>query len=183
MTKNTLHLHTIRQSSPLSRQKITWTWHFRVKTVVGFHRSDIRPFRIDPVWNKKTWSESVGRNKKTEPLSSYTRIFAPYVSLQSAAGFCIPQRLQQQAYARSCTCALAEWLLSSVTTIEMIHTTHTRRSALPSDNHMMISLFASFLKPRSHHANWTGLNSRVLNTCKPTERSQLAINWSSRIPT
>jgi len=28
--------------------KMTWAWHFRIKTVAGFHRSDIRPFRIDP---------------------------------------------------------------------------------------------------------------------------------------
>jgi len=43
--------------------KITYAWHFRIKTVAGFHRSDIRPFRVDPAWIKKTRSESVGRNK------------------------------------------------------------------------------------------------------------------------
>jgi len=45
--------------------KITWAWHLRVKTVAGFHRSDIRPFRINTVLTleSKMRSKSVGRNK------------------------------------------------------------------------------------------------------------------------
>ena len=34
------------QAYTSQRRAVTWTWHFRVKTVAGFHRSDIRRFEL-----------------------------------------------------------------------------------------------------------------------------------------
>jgi len=45
--QNTVYAYLSTEFSIVA-PKITWTWHFRVKTVAGFHRVDIRPFRIDP---------------------------------------------------------------------------------------------------------------------------------------
>ena len=63
MTKNTAYAYLSTEFSIVA-PKITWAWHFRIKTVAGFHRNDIRSFWIYPAWIKRTRIESVGRNKK-----------------------------------------------------------------------------------------------------------------------
>ena len=47
MTKNTAYTYLLTEFSIVASE-ITWAWHFQIKTVASFYRSDIRSFRIDP---------------------------------------------------------------------------------------------------------------------------------------
>jgi len=51
MTKNTASIYFSTEFSIAAPK--TWAWHFRIVTTAGFHQSDIWPFWIDPVWDKK----------------------------------------------------------------------------------------------------------------------------------
>ena len=88
MPKNTAYTYLSTKFSTVA-SKITRAWHFRVKTVAGFHRSDIRPFWIRPELRKRGANQSdVIKNgllpyeinpeqsdwiKKTKPISKTFR--------------------------------------------------------------------------------------------------------------